>query len=113
LVIGHWSFVIGHWSVVGGRWSVIDLHYSRFTIHDSRFTIHDSRLTNYVYRRPKFLAILLDIRRDMAHEADYDTDLFAEMIRTGRHSGREKSYSLVYDDEDSPPRKRRTRPKNK
>jgi hypothetical protein len=49
----------------------------------------------------------------MAHEADYDTDLFAEMIRTGRHSGREKSYSLVYDDEDSPPRKRRTRPKNK
>jgi hypothetical protein len=66
-----------------------------------------------VYRRPKFLEILLDIRRDMAHEADYDTDLFAEMVRTGRHSGREKSYSLVYDEENSPVRKRLTRPKTK
>ena len=52
-----------------------------------------------MYRRPKFLEILLDIRRDMAHEVDYDTDLFAEMIRTGRHSGSEKSYSLAYDEE--------------
>ena len=54
-----------------------------------------------MYRRPKFLEILLDIRRDMAHEADYDSDLFAEIIRTGRHSGKETNYSLTYDDENS------------
>ena len=66
-----------------------------------------------MYRRPKFLEILLDIRRDMAHEVDYDTDLFAEMIRTGRHSGSEKSYSLVYDEENHVVRKRRTRPKTR
>jgi hypothetical protein len=65
-----------------------------------------------VYRRPKFLEILLDIRRDMAHEVDYDTDLFAEMIRTGRHSGSEKSYSLVYDEENGGS-KSRTRPKTR
>ena len=65
-----------------------------------------------MYRRPKFLEILLDIRRDMAHEVDYDTDLFAEMIRTGRHSGIEKSYSLVYDEENGGS-KGRTRPKTK
>ncbi len=36
-----------------------------------------------MYRRPKFLEILLEIRRDMAHEADYDVDLFAEIARSG------------------------------
>lgn len=34
-----------------------------------------------MYRRPKFLEILLAIREEMAREADYDTDLFAEMVR--------------------------------
>ena len=37
-----------------------------------------------MYRRPKFLEILLDIRREMAHEADYDVDLFVETARAGR-----------------------------
>ncbi len=36
-----------------------------------------------MYRRPKFLEILLEIRREMAHEADYDVDLFTEMARSG------------------------------
>lgn len=36
-----------------------------------------------MYRRPKFLDILLQIRRDMALEADYDVDLFAEIVRSG------------------------------
>lgn len=36
-----------------------------------------------MYRRPKFLEVLLDIRREMAREADYDVDLFAELVRTG------------------------------
>ena len=52
-----------------------------------------------MYRRPKFLEVLLDIRREMAHDVDYDTDLFAEMIRTGRHTP-ETSHSLTYDEED-------------
>ena len=36
-----------------------------------------------MYRRPKFLELLLDIRQEMAREADYDADLFAELVRTG------------------------------
>ena len=31
-----------------------------------------------MYRRPKFLEGLLEIRRQMALEADYDVDLFVE-----------------------------------
>jgi hypothetical protein len=37
-----------------------------------------------MYRRPKFLEILLEIRREMSREADYDVDLFAEMVRSGK-----------------------------
>jgi hypothetical protein len=40
-----------------------------------------------MYRRPKFLEILLEIRQEMAREADYDVDLFAEMVRAGSFSG--------------------------
>lgn len=36
-----------------------------------------------MYRRPKFQEVLLEIRRQMACDADYDVDLFAEMVRTG------------------------------
>lgn len=39
-----------------------------------------------MYRRSKFLEILLDIRQQMARDSDYDVDLFAEMIRSGRIS---------------------------
>ena len=52
-----------------------------------------------MYRRPKFLEILLKIKRDMAHEVDYDTDLFAEMIRTGRHTDERRDYSLAYEED--------------
>jgi hypothetical protein len=52
-----------------------------------------------MYRRPKFLEVLLDIRNEMAQEVDYDTDLFAEMIRSGRHTSPTVSHSLVLDDE--------------
>ena len=38
---------------------------------------------------------MLDIRAEMAHEVDYDTDLFAEMIRSGRHTTPTKSHSLT------------------
>jgi hypothetical protein len=36
-----------------------------------------------MYRRPKFLTVLLKIRESMSREADYDVDLFAEMVRAG------------------------------
>ena len=35
-----------------------------------------------MYRRPKFLEILIEIRQEMSREVDYDVDLFAEMIRS-------------------------------
>jgi 1-acyl-sn-glycerol-3-phosphate acyltransferase len=37
-----------------------------------------------MYRRSKYLQALLEIRREMAREADYDVLLFAESARTGR-----------------------------
>ena len=36
-----------------------------------------------MYRRPKFLEVLLEIREEMAREADYDVDFFVEMVRNG------------------------------
>jgi hypothetical protein len=36
-----------------------------------------------MYRRPKFLTVLHKIREAMSREADYDVDLFAEMVRGG------------------------------
>ena len=43
-----------------------------------------------MYRRPKFLEVLLEIRQEMALEADYDVDLFAEFARSGRRSSKHK-----------------------
>ncbi|HVF29476.1 MAG TPA: hypothetical protein VNA22_00840 [Pyrinomonadaceae bacterium] len=51
------------------------------------------------------MEILLDIRRDMAHEVDYDTDLFAEVVRNGRHTSGHRTYSLVYEDNGRPAKK--------
>ena len=44
-----------------------------------------------MYRRPKFLEVLLEIRQEMSREADYDVDLFAEMVRSGKFSDVESS----------------------
>lgn len=38
---------------------------------------------HFMYRRPKFLEKLLDVRREMALEADYDVIAFAQMARSG------------------------------
>lgn len=38
-----------------------------------------------MYRRPKFLEELIRIREEMAREADYDTDFFSELVRSGRN----------------------------
>ena len=36
-----------------------------------------------MYRRPKFLEILHEIRQEMSRAADYDVDLFVEQLRSG------------------------------
>lgn len=64
-----------------------------------------------MYRRPKFLEVLLDIRQEMARQADYDVDLFAEMVRAGRFTTADKNfYSVEYE---TPESKRKTDKKRK
>lgn len=48
-----------------------------------------------MYRRPKFLEVLLEIRQEMAREADYDVDLFAEMVRSGSFSRDDDGFNLT------------------
>jgi hypothetical protein len=48
-----------------------------------------------MYRRPRFLEILIGIREEMAREADFDVDLFVENVRTGHRPNRHaKKYSM-------------------
>lgn len=47
-----------------------------------------------MYRRPKFLEVLLEIRREMSREADYDVDLFVEMVRSGKFAKNENQFDL-------------------
>ncbi len=47
-----------------------------------------------MYRRPKFLEILLEIREEMSREADYDVDLFAELVRSDSVPKRKKMFDL-------------------
>jgi hypothetical protein len=37
-----------------------------------------------MYRKPRFLEVLHEIREEMSREADYDVDLFMEMVRSNR-----------------------------
>lgn len=48
-----------------------------------------------MYRRPKFLEVLLRIREEMAREADYDVDFFVEMVRSGMLPATDVRYSLA------------------
>lgn len=48
-----------------------------------------------MYRRPKFLEVLIEIRQEMAREADYDVDLFAEMVRSGNFSQNGNRFHLT------------------
>ena len=55
------------------------------------------RLTLYyskMYRRPKFLEVLLEIRQEMSRQSDYDVDLFAEMVRSDKFTKDENQYDL-------------------
>ena len=63
-----------------------------------------------MYRRPKFLEVLLDIRQEMAREADFDVDLFAEIVRHGPVATQRVRHSLVDQQaEPSPAERRRAR----
>lgn len=54
-----------------------------------------------MYPRSKFQEILLAIREEMAREADFDVDLFVEMVRSGAGRGTQAGrYSVVDTDED-------------
>jgi hypothetical protein len=44
-----------------------------------------------MYRRPKFLEILHEIREQMSREANYDAGAFADLVRNNPASGREES----------------------
>ncbi len=41
-----------------------------------------------MYRRPRFLEELHAIREEMSRECDYDTELFAEMVRSNKRPSR-------------------------
>ncbi len=49
-----------------------------------------------LYRRPKFLEILHEIREGMSREVDYDVDLFAETIRTGKKQNKDRNENKSY-----------------
>lgn len=63
-----------------------------------------------MYRRPKFLEILLEIRQEMSREADYDVDLFAEMIRADKFAKKENRHGL--DDEKEADERLKTESRN-
>ncbi len=48
-----------------------------------------------MYRRPKFLEVLIEIRQEMAREADYDVDLFAEIVRSGQRLRNKARHSIL------------------
>jgi len=60
-----------------------------------------------MYRRPKFLEKLLDVRREMSLEADYDVIAFAQTARTGssRVIARNQPVTRVITDDENKPRR--------
>ena len=62
-----------------------------------------------MYRRPKFLEALLEIREAMAREADYDVELFAQRVRAGKAVKRKPRAKQAAADERPSVQKPRTR----
>jgi hypothetical protein len=54
-----------------------------------------------LYRRPKFLEILHEIREEMSREVDYDVDLFAETARTGKKQKQDQNEKKSYTETES------------
>lgn len=51
-----------------------------------------------MYRRPKFLEILHEVRQEMSRAADYDVDLFVEQLRSGNRKAKRRSQRLSLSD---------------
>jgi len=66
-----------------------------------------------MYRRPKFLEVLIEIRQEMAREADYDVDLFAETVRSGGPVRKKARHSIAESDAESDEQPRRGRLRTK
>jgi hypothetical protein len=58
-----------------------------------------------MYPRSKFQEVLLEIRQEMAREADFDVDLYAEIVRTGAGPRDPKIHSLEAEAGDRPRRR--------
>ena len=69
-----------------------------------------------MYRRSIFLEALIAIRQEMAREADYDADLFAEMVRSGRKARGSRRHDITSAADDGPriryPSKKRSSKRN-
>jgi hypothetical protein len=61
-----------------------------------------------MYPRSKFQEVLLEIRQEMARDADFDVDLFAEIVRTGAGPRDARIHSLG--DQSGSPKASRKRP---
>ena len=48
-----------------------------------------------MYRRSKFLEVLIEIRQEMAREADYDVDFFTEIARSGNSPRKQNRHPLT------------------
>lgn len=63
-----------------------------------------------MYPRSKFQEVLLEIRQEMAREADFDVDLFAEIVRTGSGPRDARIHSLAEQTHEAqPPNGKRSR----
>lgn len=52
-----------------------------------------------MYPRSKFQEVLLVIREEMAREADFDVDLFAEIVRSGLERTGQKRFAVSESDD--------------
>jgi hypothetical protein len=72
-----------------------------------------------MYRKPRFLEILHAIREAMSRDADYDVDLFIEMLRSGKipkHSPERniRGYkSRALREQETAPPEQKTRPRKR
>ena len=64
-----------------------------------------------MYPRSKFQEVLLEIRQEMAREADFDVDLFAEIVRTGSGPREARIHSLGDQSTGSPKASGKARPR--
>lgn len=57
--------------------------------------------------------MLIAIREEMARDADFDTDLYLEMVRTGRKAISSRKYSLTEVADEASVKTKKSKPKTK